>query len=469
MNDTLTQALKRIEKLITRPAESLTDPEERQTEFLRRLERTRRLMALLGDPQGTQDVIHIGGTSGKGSVAMLCESILRAAGMRVGTHTTPYLQTPLEKVRVDGSLISPGDAIALSEVVMHEAALMAEDEAQWGNLHYAEAWLGLALRHFADQNCQVSVVEVGMGGRYDCTNVVVPRVSVISTVHYDHTLVLGETLEEIAYHKAGIIKAGVPVVVGAMPDVALGVIEQEARQRGSRLVHLGRDLRYDPISLSQRGGRFTYHGLGMDLDDVEVSLLGGHQLANAAMALAALEVYADLHHVALGEQAIREGLARTHFAGRMEVVQREPTVVLDGAHNEEKVGALITALPEVFERERLIMVLGMLETKNAGPIIGALASVADVIVTTAPHVKGKPALPPDEVARLACMQRGCVAEVGGEPLEALGMALEMAGPKDLVVVTGSLYLIGMVRSHWHPVDAVVAQRTMFPNGQPNMG
>lgn len=466
MDTQLNQTLRRIESLITRPAESLDDPEERQAEFQRRLERTRRLMNELGDPQNAFDIIHIGGTSGKGSIAILCESMLRAMGRRVGTHTSPYLQTPLEKVRIDGRLISAGRAVALTDRVMEGVNTLLAQDGPLGKPHYAEAWLGLALRAFADAGCEVGIVEVGMGGRYDATNIVMPRVSVISTVHYDHTRVLGETLDAIAFHKAGIIKPGVPAVVGEVPQVAWEVIEQEASRRGARLVRLGRDVHYEPLELTQHGGRFNYHGLHLHLEDARLGLLGAHQLANASVALAAMEIYADAEGLALDEAQIREGLAAARFAGRLEVTQTDPLCVLDGAHNQEKISALLAAVPSIFDYERLILVLGLLEAKTVDPILLALAELADVVVTTSPSVKGKPALPAEDLAELAHRAGIAAVQAEPEPLAALEQALSLARPGDMVLVTGSLYLIGQVRSHWHRADEIVHQRTTFPNGHP---
>ncbi len=466
MDTPLTQPLKRLEHLITRPAESLDDPAERAIEFRRRLERTRRLMAALGNPQDSMDIIHITGTSGKGSIAIFCEAILRALGLRVGTHTSPYLQTPLEKARVDGNLMPLEDASRLSDIVMQAIETMQMEIADLGNPHYAEAWLGLVMRYFADQGCEAGVIEVGMGGRYDATNIVMPRVSVISTIHYDHTRVLGDTLASIAFHKAGIIKAGTPVVVGEVPEIALKVVADEAARHDAWMIQLGKDVHYQPIELTERGGRFSYQGLDICLNDITIGLLGAHQFANATVALAAVEVFAAGLGLRLDETHIREGLARTRFAGRLEVVQKNPTVVLDGAHNQEKIGALIRAIPQIFRYRRLILVLGMLETKAVDPIMEALGGIADVIVTTRPHVKGKPALSADDLARIA--QQAGVHEVVAEeePLAALERALRLAGSDDLVVVTGSLYLIGMVRPYWHPTGKIVEQHTMFPNGFP---
>lgn len=461
MNTSLNHSLKRIERLITRPAESLDDPEERQAEFRRRLKRTRQLMAHLGNPQDAFDLIHIGGTSGKGSVAILCEAMLHALGQHVGTHTSPYLQTPLEKARVDGWLIGLQDAIVLTNEVMEAVEAVEQEDAELGHPHYAEAWLGFALRHFADQRCNAAVIEVGMGGRFDATNIVMPRVSVISTVHYDHMRVLGDTLSEIAYHKAGIIKPHVPVVVGNAPHEALTVIRQEARRQSAPLIRLGHEVRYEPLQSSQQGGRFNYYGLGMQLEDVHLGLLGRYQFINATAALAAVELFASELGIALDEAALRRGLAEARFAGRMEVVQDNPRVVLDGAHNEEKINALIASVPEVFTYRRLILVLGMLETKAADPIVGALARLADAVITSSPQVKGKPALPADELARIA--RKAGVREVWAEddPHAALERALGVASSGDLVLATGSLYLIGALRSRWHPTERIIEQRTMF--------
>lgn len=461
----LNQSLKRLEQLITRDAESFSDPRERQIEFDRRLERARRLMTCLGDPQNSYPVIHIGGTSGKGSVAMLCESMLQASGLKVGTHTTPYLQTPLEKARVDGQLIDAQEAVALAEQVMACVTPLQAETETLGHPHYAEAWLGLALRAFADQTCDAGIIEVGMGGRYDCTNIVTPRVSAVTSIHYDHIRVLGDTIEEIAGHKAGIIKPGAPAVAGEMFPEAQAVIEAEARRAGSRLVRIGREATYQPLELTQQGGRFSYHGLHMTLDDARVGLLGAHQFANAATALATLELFAEQTGLALDAGAIRDGLANVRFAGRLEVMQREPTVVLDGAHNEEKIAALAAAVTDVFPRRKVILILGLLEAKSVLPMLRKLAGLADTVITTAPTVKGKPAISSSQLAHLARDAGARGAIDGGAPLEALDRALALASPDDLVVASGSLYLIGALRSRWHSVDDIIARRTTFPNGK----
>jgi len=469
-DDTLTQALKRVERLITREAELISsDPAEREAEFHRRLARTYHLMAALGNPQDAYHTIHIGGTSGKGSVAMICEAILRAAGQRVGTHTTPYLQTPLEKIRVDGALIASDEMVTLIEWLFQHIDQIHAERPDFETVHYAEAWLGLTLAEFARQGVDVGVVEVGMGGRFDSTNVLAPCVSVISTVHYDHMLVLGDTLEDIAYHKAGIIKENTPVVVGDLPPEALSVVARESRLHSAPMVRVGHEVRFEPLSITKEGGRFTYHGLNGSLPDLHLGLLGEHQFGNAAAALAALELYAEETDIPISEDAIRRGLAAARFAGRLEVAQESPMVVLDGAHNEEKIAALVAALPAIFASERLVMLVGMLRTKNELPMLHKLAGIADVVVTTAPTVRGKPASNPEELAAAARQAGVREAIADGNPVEALEKALALTGPDDVLCITGSLYLIGEVRSHWYPADQIVAQQTMFPRNSAREG
>lgn len=438
MSQPLATALKRFETLITRPAESFADAHQRLTEFNQRLERTRRLIDALGNPDARYHTIHIAGTSGKGSIAMMCEAMLLAAGHQVGSHISPYLQTPLEKVRINGRLMSAHDAIVLTDAIMDAVEQVESEHPYLAAPQYTEAWLAMALRYFADKGCVTAIVEVGMGGRYDATNILLPKTSVISTVHYDHVRVLGDTLPEIAHHKAGVLKAGVPAVVGRLVPEAMSVVEAEGERIGARLIRLGKEIDFVPKGVANGQGYFSYRGLTLDLQEVEVALTGTHQLENAATAVAALEVYSQTQGFQLDEEAVRTGLASVRFAGRLEVMQREPTVVLDGAHNEEKMGALVATLREVFDYDRLIVVLGMLEAKNASPIVQLLSGIADEIITTAPDVRGKPAISAERLAKVARIMGAHNVRDGGAPMSALQEALSTAKARDLVVVTGSL-------------------------------
>ena len=465
MESALPHAMRRIESLITRPAESLIDEAERQTEFQRRLERTRRLMSHLGNPQLPINLIHIGGTSGKGSIAMMCEAMLSAHDITVGTHTSPYLQTPLEKVRVNQRLIAAQDAVVLTDQIMAAVRYVQADAPELGAPHYAEAWLAIALKHFADRECQMGVVEVGMGGRYDATNIILPRVSAISTVHYDHVRVLGNTLTSIATHKAGIIKPGVPVVVGQLLPEAMEVISAEATLRGARMIRMGQEFDYTPVALGPTHGSMNFRGHLLQLDNLHVSLPGAHQFSNAAIAVSIMESLSESSGLNLDERAIREGLATVRFAGRTERMQEDPLVILDGAHNEEKISAIVETISNSINYDRLIIVLGMLEAKSADTIVEKLSSLASVVVTTSPNVKGKPAVPATDLATLIKQFEitHCEIHAVENPRDALSVALDHGRDDDLILVTGSLYLIGEVRSHWYDTQLIVHEQTMFPH------
>jgi dihydrofolate synthase/folylpolyglutamate synthase len=253
----------------------------------------------------------------------------------------------------------------------------------------------------------------------------------------------------------------VPVVAGEMPPEALEVIQAKAVQSNAQLIRIGADVTYQTHSISLRGGQFSYKGIRHSFSNLELGLLGRHQIANAAVALATLELYEAQRGSALDEKAVREGLRRVRFAGRIEIVQQTPMVVLDGAHNEEKIEALVEAIKDIFSYNRLFVVLGMLETKDAESIVQQIASLADVLLATAPQVKGKPAIPPAELVRLASKVGGRLSLNFESPEQALERALGLAGPDDLVLVTGSLYLVGELRAHWHNTSEIIALRKMF--------
>lgn len=421
------------------------------------------LMNALGNPHRDLAVIHITGTSGKGSVAAYCESILLEHGLQVGTHTSPYLQTPLEKIRINGLLISPTELVKLAHKVMDSVDELHAVVPDLGKVHYAEAWVGMSLLHFAEQSVDVTIVEVGMGGRFDATNIVDSRISIINSVHYDHTRVLGETLTEIAYHKAGIIKHGQTVVAGDLGAEALQVVVEETKQRQAHLQRLGKDFLVGSYGAQEAGCTFDYHGRHLAISDLEAGLLGRHQAANAATALTAVAELCAALAIPIKAQAIRNGIRNTRLAGRIEIVARNPITILDGAHNEEKIEALTQTVIEHFPGRRLIVVLALLTVKDVAAIVTRLASVADTIITTETRVRGKPGFPADELAeRIKRMRFGSVHSIL-DAREAIEAAQRIAGIDDLIAVTGSLYLVGAVRERWYPTDSIIAQQTMYPD------
>ena len=453
------QALEYLDSFIHGPAESLVpkDPSELHASRLRRLPRVSRFLELLGRPQDAFTTIHVGGTSGKGSTSILIGSILRAAGYRVGVHTTPYLQSPVEKLMVDGRYIHPEELATLVEEMRPVVAQMTH-EGIHGPPLYGDLWVGLTLAHFARRRVDYAVVEVGVGGRYDATNVLHPRVSVITNVSYDHVPTLGNTLEEIAWHKAGIIKPRTPAVTGITQPGPLAVVEREAQEQGARLWRLGREFSYQVKDVSRLGSVFDYHGPTANYYDLEISLLGAHQVTNAVLGLAALEALQG-QDVCIPEEAIRRGLRTASFPGRLELMQRRPLVVLDGAHNPEKARSLRLALEQLFlpHVQRLILVLGVLQVKDAAEILRELVPLSHLVIATAPQVVGKPAVEAADLAQ-EVQGMGVSALCQPDPRAAVQQALEIADPDDLVCVTGSLYLVGQVRERWVKEEELLMTR-----------
>lgn len=444
-----------LESFITGPAEAPLprDPVERARLQAGRLPRMAALLDALGNPQQQFRALHVAGTSGKGSTCAIAGAVLRAVGLRTGVYTSPYLQTAAEKIEVDGRIIAPADFVAL----VNDARAIIEAagaSAAMAPVAYAQLWAALAFTHFARCGVDVAVIEVGMGGRYDYTNVLAPAVAAITNVSEDHIVSLGPTLADIAAHKAGIIKPGVPVVTAAS-DAVLPVIAAEAQQQGAPLYRAVEGQTWRVRSMDRAGTIFDYSGRRWRFDGLRLRLLGEHQAANAAVALGMLEALEE-QGVPIGEAAVRAGLEQAHIPGRLEVMQDDPPVVLDGAHNPEKARRLRAALAALYPGRPMVLVLGCLSAKDVGGMLDELAPLAGMTVTTAPNVYFKPAVAPDALAQQIA-ERGGRAVAVADPLYALDLAIKTArGVDAMVVVTGSLYLVGEVREYWRPTDELLA-------------
>lgn len=433
------------------------------------LTRERMLLRRWGDPHRRYPVAHIAGTSGKGSTAAMLASILQAAGYRTGLHTSPYLQAYTEKIRIGERYLAIPDFTALvAELRAHVDAMTADVH---GPPSYFEATVGLALAAFARHNIDIAVVEVGVGGRHDATNVVQPRVAVVTNVGFDHTQILGRTLHDIAFQKAGIIKPGVPTITAAASPEAYGVIRYESESWAVPLttVVVGDEpalpdtMRATIHALDAEGATFTLRHGDWELADTRIGMLGAHQVTNAATAAAAARAL-DAGGIAVPDGAIRDGLARAFFPGRLEVMQRgpgQPTVVVDGAHNPDKARSLVAALGALFPGKRVVLVLGMVADKDATSVLDILLPNAAVVVTTqAPIINRAVASAEDLAARVRA--RGVPADAEPNPDAAIAAALDRAGPDDLVCVTGSLYLVGAVRRRWVATDTVAVRASSLP-------
>jgi dihydrofolate synthase/folylpolyglutamate synthase len=414
----------------------------------RRLQRIETLLAALGHPERRYLTLHVTGTSGKGSVCTYLGAVLRHAGYRTGVHTTPYLQVPMEKLQIDGRYAAPDEFVRL---VRDFRARLPEGDAATEDLPYPALSVVLTHEYFARQRVDAAVVEVSTGGRYDWTNTIRPQVAVVTTVGPDHLNTLGPSLADVAWHKAGIIKPGAPSVTGVRPPER-AVIEHEADQQGSPLRRLGVEFELDVRRCSESGTVFDYRTADRALTGLETGMLGRHQAFNAALAVAALEAFGAANGP-ISEAALREGLRSARLPGRMELIQRRPDVLLDGAHNPEKAAALAASLAEIFPSRRLVLVVGALSTKDVGAILAPFAAQTRQAIITMPHVLGKPGLDPERVAA-AASDLGLPVRVEPSPADAIQAAMEAAGD-DLICVTGSLYLVGEVRRLWVPDERVL--------------
>lgn len=430
-----------------------TPPEVVRARAQQRLERLRTFLDFIGSPHRAYPVIHVTGTSGKGSTSAFIASMLRAAGYRIGLHTSPYLQVETEKLQIDGQLIAPD---RFAQYVAELDELVRQWVARGGTaLTYGEFWTALTFYAFQREAVEFAVIEVGVGGRFDLTNVVLPQVAVITTVGLDHLRTLGPTILDIAWHKAGIIKPGRPVVTGVEDPALLAVIADEARANDA------------PLTVVTVGSDFTVEQKGTTTVLVDSSsgqryrlgLHGRYQAQNAALAIAVLRALgwpSERSHT-----AIMLGLAQARFPGRFEVIQAQPTVLLDGAHNPQKLQALLSALADLPRPARRIAVFGVLDGHDATEMAAMLAPHVDLVITTAPEATLRTAADPLELARIF-EQLGTPAVPIRDVSEAVDVVLELARPDDLVLVTGSLYLVGQAREHWYPSAEIVRQRTSWP-------
>ena len=427
-------------------------PEEIRQRAIDRIGRLEAFLEYLGNPHLKYPTIHIGGTSGKGSTTSLVASILTASGYRTGSHVSPYLQVSTEKLLINGQ---PASAARYYDLVQSMQRAIAEWE-QLGHPTptYGEVWVAMTFLYFAQEEVDIAVIEVGAGGRFDLTNVVRPDVAAVTSVGFDHTVTLGNTLPEIAWHKAGILKPGAAAVTGVNEPEALQVIEEEAQLVGTDLQVIRAGEHYRDVTTDASGTSFLDVTSGTRF---QVSLVGTFQAANAALAVA---IARALKSERITDDTIAAGLKATRFPGRLEVVQNETLVILDGAHNPDKIAGMAENLGMLTGDRRVILVFGVLESKNYADMWPALEPHVATLVATAPKVLAKPPVSAAEIAELAGEK--IPVHVEDDPLDAIRTALDIASPEDAVLVTGSLYLVGNIREHWYPTEAILKQGTSWP-------
>jgi len=409
-----------------------------------KLARMAALLHTLGDPQDAVPSVLVAGTKGKGSTVAMVAACLRAAGVRTGRYTSPHLVNWRERTCIDGQPITTDQVLDLAEAVRRAVDLLPDELGQPTTFEVGTAFAWL---HFARARVAVAVMEVGVGGRYDATNVVEPLVSVIAPISYDHTPTLGYTLTAIAEHKAGILRPGRPGVLAPQPAEARATVERIAREIGTPLDEIGRDWQWSASSARGPTRIESTRGDFLPLE-TNVGLLGDHQRDNATTAVATLHALGRVARaLAASREAMQTGLRDVDWPGRLQVLQTRPLVVLDGAHNAFSAEVLERAIEQDFEFKRLLLVLGLTVGKDAQGVLHALAPRAThLFLTRSRHERSAD---PAELAILARqLQPAVTVQVDRSLDEALQAALNAAEPDDLVLVTGSLFLVGEALVWW---------------------
>jgi dihydrofolate synthase/folylpolyglutamate synthase len=447
-----------------------------------KLDRIRQLLTRLGQPDAGLKIIHVAGTKGKGSTSAMIAAILTAAGYRTGVFSSPHLERIEERFAVDGQPCTADELVTLVDRVKADVRAMDEEAANDGDSDggptYFEITTAMALLHFVEHKADAAVLEVGLGGRLDSTNVCLPAVSVITSISFDHMRQLGNTLAAIAREKAGIIKPGVPVVCGATDDEPQAAIAEGAREHGCRLIQLGRDFGFQyrapgqarqgdketrrpvdsvssrsmslclPVSLSGFIS-FDYHIVGQEfqLQHAPLAMPGPHQAANAAVALATV---AELRHQGwcISAEAMRLGLSRAALPGRVEILSGDPTVVLDTAHNPASAQALVRSLAELPPPQRRTLIASISHDKDVPAVVRELAPHFDRIIVT--QYQDNPRAVPAE--KLAAIFRGELTarnidvNVCDTPREAWQAASRSAVPGECICIAGSFYVAAEMRT-----------------------
>jgi len=361
------------------------------------LENPRRLMSILGEPQKSFQSVHVAGTNGKGSTAAMIASILKESGLKVGLYTSPHLVSFTERIRINNSPISESDVIRLTSYIRRIIDRIDMKPT------FFEFVTAMAFHYFACEKVDWAIVEVGMGGRLDATNVLLPEVSVITNIGLDHNEFLGETISDIAFEKAGIIKPSIPVVTAATSPEVLGILENTAKNCSSEIHIYGRDFKSTLISADDKHIVFDYRSINMSIahagsyrhyNNLSIPIAGKHQLYNASLALRVCEILIQ-KGLPLSDDIVNNGLLNLDFEGRLEWLSQRPPIIIDGAHNPEAARALTDAVKEIFPAKKIILIAGIMKDKDIKEILKPLMAISDAVILTKP--KGERATSPEKL------------------------------------------------------------------------
>lgn len=419
------------------------------------LQRIRTVLALINNPHTTFHSIHVAGTNAKGSTCAMIQSMLKEAGFKTGLYTSPHLVNFTERIRIDDTEITDVDVIDYSK---HLIDIIRSNNVY--GITFFEFVTALAFKYFKDKGAQCVVVETGMGGRLDATNVITPEVCVITPISYDHKEFLGDSIEKIAYEKAGIIKPSIPLVVSNQTSQAMSVIIERARENDSPVFILGKDFNADFIESHPDYTVFDFYG-PIKIQGVRLNLLGKHQVSNAATAIMATYQYIVKHGIKINlEDVIRKGLSKTIWQGRLQWISRNPDILLDGAHNVQSVIALKDFISEHLSDRFKILVIGIMDDKDKEGILAEILPLADKVVFTAPNYSRS--AKPEHLKEISSGLGFFDVLITKDVKEALDTAYELVKKQEIetlhlarekepvIVVTGSLYLIGEVVEILHP-------------------
>jgi dihydrofolate synthase/folylpolyglutamate synthase len=387
----------------------------------------------LGNPHKRFQCIHVAGTNGKGSIASSLSSILHKAGYRVGLYTSPHLVRFNERICIDNLPVPDENVVDSFEAVKAVKGGVRE-------LTFFEYATAMAFNEFAQHNVDWAIIETGMGGRLDATNIINPSLSIISNISLEHRMYLGNTIQEIATEKGGIIKRNRPVVTGVKQKNAIRVVEEIARKKSSPLYRIGREFKVR----KDRSGSFTYFGIENVCRKMTTSLLGNYQVENAALSIAACEVL-NQKHTNLSIQSIREGLSKNCWPGRLEIVSTAPLILLDGAHNLIAARNLARFLSQNLSKRKITLVIGILDDKPYTAILRSLVQVSDRVILTRSRIDR--ALEPETLYPLAkkiVPDTQIIPQVGS----AIQCAIDNAAPEDVICIAGSLYVVGEAKEHF---------------------